>query len=172
MSESQKAVDEMFGDLPAVESEEAPVKRGPGRPKKTEKLEAAEKKSQDVEAEAIKLEEEKIALLEAENRKRQEELQALRYRLHEKKSSGPNPGELMDYEIPRGIEVRINGKRYPHKGRATRGEVEQILGMASAKRQRLIREKISNEFEITQLEGGRIGSRLVKSVDADGFSVS
>ena len=77
--------------------------------------------------------------------------------------------EMMEYEIP--FNCKINGKVYPKKGIATKGEVQMLRYMASSKRMRLIREKVGNEYEVIQMVTGQISSRKIRSRDEAGIEV-
>jgi len=77
--------------------------------------------------------------------------------------------EQVEYEIP--YHCKINGKRYAKKGIASRGEVEMLVSMAGNKRMRLIREKVSHQYEVEMLATGQIRSRLLKATDAAGTEV-
>ena len=59
--------------------------------------------------------------------------------------------------------TRINGKRFPHSGVAPRGVCEVLAQGTGNKTMRLIREKVSTEWEVKQMAGGYIGAQQIKS---------
>lgn len=78
--------------------------------------------------------------------------------------------EMVEYNIfP--IEVTINGRAVPMKGRATRVEAETILSVAGQLRERLMQEQLSKEGQAI-IMNGTIQSRIVRTTDLLGQEVS
>lgn len=78
--------------------------------------------------------------------------------------------EMVEYSVP--FPVRINGKLMPLRGQARYSVAQQIIAAASAKRQRLLKEKVSTEHEAIMLSNGQITSRVVKRETEDGQVIS
>lgn len=78
--------------------------------------------------------------------------------------------ELMEYDITPTI-VKINGRAVPCKGIAPRGEVEQILASAGARRHRLLTE-VLGKATLGELIGSQFVARKVEVTNVTGEKVS
>ena len=79
--------------------------------------------------------------------------------------------ELVSYDVSPTI-VTINGEPQPTKGVAPRGKVDMIVAAAGNMRNRLLKEKMGNTWEIHQLLDGTLQSKLVKTETAEQLAVS
>lgn len=79
--------------------------------------------------------------------------------------------DLVEYDTG-GIEVSINGQVFSTRGQAPREQVEHIMSMASAKRQRLINEKIGRDMVVLGQVSGGMSVREIKRVDEAGIEQS
>lgn len=78
--------------------------------------------------------------------------------------------ELMEYDIGPTV-VHINGLPYSGKGEAPRGMAEMIVSMASARRQRLLKEQIGHEYILKELSHGVYTAKVVKRLNDIGEQI-
>lgn len=78
--------------------------------------------------------------------------------------------EIAEYNLGP-IVCRINGVNYTGRGKATRAVCEQLISMASAKRSRLLKEKIGRDAQVMGNLSGGISYKIIKQEDEAGLPV-
>ena len=99
------------------------------------------------------------------------------------KAVGTNPEQLKQMEENQAkaqeqgeynlgtIVCRINGVSYTGRGKAPRAVCEQLIAMASAKRKRLINEKIGRDAQVISNLSGGISYKILKKQDDAGLEM-
>lgn len=99
------------------------------------------------------------------------------------KAVGTNPDQLKEMEENQKkaeemasynlgtIVIRINGVAYTGRGTAPRAVCEQLITMASAKRKRLLNEKIGRDAQVISTLSGGISYKILKKTDEAGIEM-
>lgn len=91
-------------------------------------------------------------------------------RLKEMEANRKKAEEMGEYNLG-AVVCRINGVTYTGRGKAPRAVCEQLIAMASAKRKRLINEKIGRDAQVMGSLAGGISYKIIKAEDEAGLPV-
>lgn len=91
-------------------------------------------------------------------------------RLKEMEENRVKSEEMGEYSLGT-IVCRINGQTYTGRGKAPRAVCEQLITMASAKRRRLLNEKIGRDAQVISNLSGGISYKILKAQDEAGIDM-